>query len=587
MRTIERLIRRAWWRLVLTDVLRTSAVTLAVTAAVLFAWRMLSSLAPAPAGWAAMLGAGAGVALVASVVWSVLRVRQGDPVARRVDERAGLRESLSTALCVASSDDAWSRAAVAQAERVAAGVDLGRSLPIESPRAWPAPVAAWGVLAVAVALPAPDLTGLFGERAEIASEREVIEAKAEVDDATKTLQEQAERLGLKLDFDEETPGEEVGVPDQQTPEQIRAAAVKKLTKLGDELADKMDSQQQQTREALENRLQRLRQPGPGPAEDLARSLARGEFGKAKESLEQLEQQLREGDLTEEQKDQLQRQLESLSQQMEALAQRQGEMEAALRQAGMSSEMAKRLAADPEALKRTLENAQNLTEAQKQQLQQMAQTAQQCQGACQNMSGAMSQMAQAMSQMSQAGQMGQMSAAMGELGDQLSQMEMLASDMAGMQAMMQQMQSKAFSLGQCSGGGMGGMLAQGMGQGQGQGEWRMGDTSRMGQGSGGPGQGNGDSPAARETSFSMTAAKSAVKTTDGPIIGSSLVYESQVRGESRATFAAAAQSASASATDAIESMRVPRAYEQAVQRYFGALEREAAGDAADESATEGE
>ncbi|MEM9662452.1 MAG: hypothetical protein AAF937_09105, partial [Planctomycetota bacterium] len=79
----------------------------------------------------------------------------------------------------------------------------------------------------------------------------------------------------------------------------------------------------------------------------------------------------------------------------------------------------------------------------------------------------------------------------------------------------------------------------------------------------------------------------VKTTDGPIIGSTLVYESQVRGESRATFAAAAQSASASAADAIESMRVPRAYERAVQRYFGALEREAAGDAVEAETTEGE
>ncbi|MEL6798028.1 MAG: hypothetical protein AAFO89_14555, partial [Planctomycetota bacterium] len=238
MRTIERLIRRAWWRLVLTDVLRTSAITLAVAGGALFVWRMLSSVAPAPAPWGLMLGVGAGLAIVAAIVWSVLRVKQGEAVARRVDERAGLRESLSTAMAIGSLDDAWSKAAVSQAERVAAGVDLGKTLPIESPRSWPAPLAAWGVLAVALALPAPDLTTIFGEPAQVVAEREIIEAKAEVDDATKALEEQAERLGLKLDFDEETPGEEVGAPDQQTPEEIRAAAVKKLTKLGDELAEK-------------------------------------------------------------------------------------------------------------------------------------------------------------------------------------------------------------------------------------------------------------------------------------------------------------------------------------------------------------
>ncbi|MEL7484319.1 MAG: hypothetical protein AAFN41_08180 [Planctomycetota bacterium] len=581
MRTIERLIRRAWWRLVLADVLRTSAITLAVAGGVLFVWRMLSLVAPAPATWSLMLGVGAGLAIVAAIVWSVLRVKQGEAVARRLDENAGLRESLSTAIAVGSLDDAWSKAAVSQAERVAAGVDLGKTLPIESPRAWPAPLAAWGVLAVALALPAPDLTAVLGEPAQVVAEREIIEAKAEVDQTTEALKEQAERLGLKLDFDEETPGEEVGAPDQQTPEQIRAAAVKKLTKLGDELAEKMDSQEQQAREALENRLQRLRQPGPGPAEDLARSLARGEFGKAKEALDELEQKLREGDLDESQREMLEKQLANLSKQMEQLGERQSEMEAALQQAGMSSEQAKQMASNPDALKQALENMQNLSETQKQQLQQMAESAAQSQQMMQNMSGAMSQMAQAMQQ----GQMGQMSEGMGQLSDQLSQMEMLSADMAGMQAMMQQMQGQAFALGQAAGsqGGMQGMP----GMGEGQGRWNMGDTSRQGNGSGGPGQGNGDSPAARETSFSTTAAKSAVKTTDGPIIGSTLVYESQVRGESRATFAAAAQSASASAADAIESMRVPRAYERAVQRYFGALEREAAGDAAEAETTEGE
>lgn len=568
MRTIERVIRRAWWRLVATDVLRTSAITLAVVAAGLFVWRLLSSVAPAPAGWGVMLGAGGGLAMVIAVVWSVLRIRRGDSVARRVDERAGLRESLSTAMAVASMDDAWSRATVAQAERTAAGVDLGRALPIESPRAWPAPVMAWGVLAVAVAMPAPDLTGVFGERTEIVGEREVIEAKAEVDDATTKLKEQAERLGLKLDFDEDELGDEVGTPDKQTPEQIRAAAVKKLTKLGDELADKMDSQEQKTREALEKRLQRLRQPGPGPAEDLARSLARGEFDKAKAALDELQKQLREGDLSEAQREQLQQQLENLSQQMEQLAQRQGEMEQALKQAGMSSEMAKQLAADPEALKQALGKMENLTEAQKQQLRQMAESAQQCRGACQNMSNAMSQMAQAM----QAGQMGQMSQSMSELAGQLSQMEMLAADMASMQAMMQQVQSSSLSMGACSTPGLG---------------TRGGDSWGMGGRNAGTAGGIDSDSADGGKRFSSQAAKAPMKMRDGPIIGSSLVYESQVRGESRAAFAAAAQSASASASDAIESMRVPRAYERAVQRYFGALEREAAGDAANETEPEGE
>ncbi len=577
MRTIERLIRRAWWRLVLTDALRTSALTLAAAGVVLFAWRVLSSVVPMPAeaagGWGAMLGAGAGLAVVAALAWSVLRVKRGEAVARRVDERAGLRESLSTAMAVGGLDDAWSRAAVSQAERLAAGVDLGRALPIESPRAWPAPVAAWGVLGLALALPAPDLQGLFGAPAAPAAAREVIEARAEADETTRTLKEQAERLGMQLDFDEDEPGEEVGAPDTQTPEQIRAAAVKKLTKLGDELAQKMETPEQATREAIEDRLQRLRQPGPGPAEELSRALARGEFGKAKEALDELQKRLGEGDLTEAQREQLEQQLENLAQQLQELGERRDELEKALREAGMSPDEAKRLAADPEALKRALADAANLTEAQKQQLQKLAESARQSQGVCQGMSSAMSQMASAMqgTPMNAA-----MLESMGELSGQLSQLEMLAADMASMQAMMQQVRSASLSMGACSNPGAGSVAGD---------RWGLGGRS-----AGSAGGVDTDSADGGKR-FSSQAARAPVKLRDGPIIGSSLVYESQVRGESRAVFAEAAQSASASASDAIESMRVPRAYEQAVQRYFGALEREAergsSESEAGSGATEGE
>ena len=130
------------------------------------------------------------------------------------------------------------------------------------------------------------------------------------------------------------------------------------------------------------------------------------------------------------------------------------------------------------------------------------------------------------------------------------------------------------------------LANGDGQWGNTGQWSAGDTSRLGNGSGGAGQGNGASPDAKETSVTFNNTKANVNTQQGPIIGSRMVYEGQIRGESRVEFAQSAEAAAANASDAIESMRVPREYEAAVMKYFGAL-REKAEPAKDASEDKGE
>jgi hypothetical protein len=501
-------------------------------------------------------------------MWSAARVRRGAAVARELDERAGLREALSSAMSVSGSSDAWSRAVVAQAERAAAGVSVSRAIPVEAPAFWPAPASSVAIAALALVLPAPDLRGMFaGEPAAPApAEVALVEARAEVDAAARLLEDEARRLGVELDLEDLSEGAEIGAPDELTPEAIRAAAVKKLTKLTDTLSEKLDTPEQRAAEAIGAQLQRLRQPGPGPAQDLARAMARGEFGAARDELSKLAEQLRSGEMREEDRAALAEQMENLSAQLEALAERQGDLERALREGGLSAEqaekLAQQLAADPGALEQAMQQMQGMSEAQRQQLSELAQQASAAAQASQSMSNALSQMASAMSGEGQQGMSGQMSAAMDALGEQLSQMELAQGELSAMRAML------ASAQGQC----------QGLCQGSGQSEWAAGDSLREGQGSGRSGRGTGASPAARETSVTTTAARSAVKTTDGPIIGSTLVYESQVRGESRAAFAAAARSATASASDAIESMRVPREYERAVMRYFGALEAKAEGAA---------
>ncbi|HEX8877058.1 MAG TPA: hypothetical protein VF777_09940, partial [Phycisphaerales bacterium] len=76
-------------------------------------------------------------------------------------------------------------------------------------------------------------------------------------------------------------------------------------------------------------------------------------------------------------------------------------------------------------------------------------------------------------------------------------------------------------------------------------------------------------------YKMDKKKANTKTGAGPIIGTRLVYGEQVRGESQAEFASAVETAKGEAAEALETMRVPREYQKAVQSYFGTLEKKAA------------
>lgn len=570
MEIIQRLLRRAWWRLVAIDLLRTLAVTLTIAASVLVLWRLLESVVGVPASWNALILSAVCASLLGAIVWSLIRVRRGGAVARQVDERAGLRETLSTALCVQNEPDAWSKATVEMAGQKAQAVKLKEAIPVEAPSYWPAPIAGMALLAIMLLVPVIDLPALFGQEDEAVIEQtEVQQVKTEVEQMQKELETEAQRLGLDFDMDDEAADEALK-PEDMTPEEIQAAAVKKLTQLTDKLDSKMQEQGKEKLETLEKQLQKLRQPGPGPAEELARAMARGNFDKAREELSKLAQQMRAGELSPEQEEQLQKQMDNLAQQLDTLSEDKKQIERSLREAGMDADQAKQAASDPEALKKAMEQIEGMSQEQKQQLMDKVMSQMQACQQCQNMGQAMSQMAQAMqSQQGQEGMSAQGQAAMDQLGDMLSEMEQLQGDMQSMQAMMNAAQQQMQKMG------------QGFCENPGMGDWRAGDISRQGMGSGGPGQGDGVSPEAKETSVTYNETKANVQTREGPIIGSRMVYEGQVRGESRVEFQQATKAAAASASDAIESMQVPREYEAAVMKYFGALEEQAE-DASDGS-----
>ncbi len=575
MEDIRRIIHRARLWITLGRFARSLLMAATIGAAALLAILIAQRVFAFPMNWNLTWMIAGGAALVGAIAWTIATRPRAIDVARIVDDRAMLRESLSTALCVEGATDAWSKAAIETASVAARRVIVRQALPVQTPRFWPAPIAALVAFALCwMFLPQWDALGALEratkQEAKVTQVAQVQEQVAENEDRLKSM-----LAGLDAKLDEGELAPDAGAP--RDPDEIRRSAIRRLTSVADQLADIRFGEDGQTLDELRDRLEDLRQPGAGPLDDLVQALQEGDFGAAKEALEALQGQLDAGALTPEQQKQIQEQMKSLAEQLEALAGNKDALENALEQAGMDPSLAN----DPQALQEALENNPNLSEQQKQQLQQQAQSNKkaseqlqkmsQCAGQCSNPGG----MSQGMSGMS----------------EQLSQAEMMAATAGksekAMQEALDQLGELAGQLGENEYDLMSMMRPKGN-PGE-QGAWNPGGSNsrpgalQPGQPSGGRGQGQGATGSTAEAAFKTKQEKASGKDHGGPIVGSMLVKGAQVKGEAKAGFADVVADASTAASEAIETNRVPREYHDAIKHYFGRLEAKAKAEGQPEAA----
>ncbi|MEC9374233.1 MAG: hypothetical protein VYC34_10335, partial [Planctomycetota bacterium] len=286
-------------------------------------------------------------------------------IARAVDDRAQTREVLSTAVCVADRADAWSRAAVEHARAASRRIVLRDAFPARAPRRWPAPLIAAAIYGAIWPLPQGDVMGLLAKaQAEEQQQQELVEAKAQVE----AIESEIEKALSQIedgDLREELEGAET--PEPRNAEDVRRQAMKRLTSLKDRLEEMNRGAKNEQLEAMRRQMEKLRQPGPGPLNEMVQSLQQGDFQSARENLEKLMEQMQNGDLSEEQKSRLEAQMKELAQQLEKIAEDRKSLEDELQKNGLDPE----LAADPEALKEALEQMKNLTDEQKTALMEKA------------------------------------------------------------------------------------------------------------------------------------------------------------------------------------------------------------------------
>ena len=580
MDDIRSVIQRAARRLFVIDLLGTIVLSAFVVLCALVLMRIAQKLFPTfEVDWtlAGLIGLGATMAI--ALIASLIRRPDENQVARTIDERAGLRESISTALCVDHNKDNWSRAIVTDASDRARRVIIRDTLPIETPKRSYLPIVAGIALLAVWWVPGTDLMGLLEkEQQQQANQAQIEEVKTEVNNTEDLIEKIKAQTGVEMEsFGEETAPELTPESTEFVdPQEIARSAIKELTALNDKLQEQRNNEEGATFDAIKDMTRQLNAPQDGPMTEMARAMARGDFGEAKKQLEEMAEAIQSGDMSEEQKQQAAEQLDAMKQQLEKMAENRQSLEEQLKAAGLSEEQAQQMAADPEALKKALQDA-GASEEQAQQLSQAAQAQQRASDAASSMAQAMGQMASGMQQSNP----DQMSQGLDSMSGQLSNMEMMQQEMSSLEQAMSECQGQLGKLGECSGGGQG----QGFGEDAkwgGTGQYAQGNSQGFGSGSGGPGQGMGAGPDAQATDYMLKKERAEVNTTDeGPVIASTMVQGTQIKGESTATFSNTVSSATTQAAEAIETKRVPRKHENAVQNYFGKLDqkaKEASGEA---------
>ena len=287
-------------------------------------------------------------------------------------------------------------------------------------------------------------------------------------------------------------------------------------------------------------LKQLRPNPEGLSHKLSLEMARGNFSRAADMLKQLQKQLKEGKLTEAQKDALSKQLKDLAKQLKELAKKNAEFEKELEKMGLDKKLAK-------LSEKQLRQALQMRGLNAEQIQKLIKKA----GACKSASNSCSNLGAALASAGAAAQAGgeQFSEAM----DQLNALESLSQQIKMMQASMDQISKSMACLGQ-------GMCNS------------SGNSNKSAGNSRGAGMGQGAKATAEEGKLATKSTK--VKTKDAknvPVVASWYFKGRQVKGDSRRGFSAVAQAGRDGAAEAITENQIPRKYEESVKKYFGGME----------------
>ena len=486
------------------------------------------------------------VGLAGALIWTV--VRSGSPVdaAIEIDRRFDLRERISSALAMSPEERETEagQALLEDAVRRADRIDVPERFRVKPPRQLLLPILP-AVVALAVVL-------LVKEA--------VVETPAEAAVDPATVQKAVKKAGSVLAQKLQEQRKEAQKQDLKEAERLFDKLERETKSLTDKTTgDKtktliqlndLSKELEKRREKLEgtdgvkNHLRQLKKLSDGPAEEFAKAVSRGDFKQAMQELDKLKEQLANGDLNEQQREELANQLNEMKDKLQQMADAQAQMQ--------------------KDLQKQIDNARaanNAQEASKleEQLDKLMQQGPQM--------DKLKDLAQQMGQCTKCmkdGQLQDAAAKLGQLQQSLQQMDQQLQEMEMLDQAMDQVAQMRNQIGCPNCGGKGCKECQGQGMGMGQGQ---GDDPNGKPGNGlGRGRGMGFRPE-EKTDYTTRDSHAPQKIGRGSATVVDMVNGPNIKGNTDLQVKEALEAAERAESDPLTSQKMPRKHRQQVREYF--------------------
>lgn len=471
-------------------------------------------------------------------------------VALLVDERLRLQERFSTVLAMEGVDDPFARQACQESRRAIEGVDVSKHFPVRPTQFWFYVLGVWVfALGLMMFMPQKDLLGFLDKKEQEEKQaKEIAEVETRVKTNTVAVKHVVEQLGDSELADQLAKLDQA--PKGANQQEITRQAIRKLGDLADNVKKMQDMSQIDSAKLMEQMLKQLRTTPDAFSQQLMQNLAKGNFSKAAQVMEELRKKLDEGKLSEGDKQAVSKQMQDIAKQLQELAEQNKELAKELEKLGLNKELAK---LDLNELEKMLAKKGLSSEK----IAEMLKKAQACKSAANRCSA----LGKSMGACANPGAGGdEFAAAM----DALSQMDSFKEQAKLSAAAIAEIERAIACLGEgmCDGPGGYGAYSQGL-------------SDKYGRGTGGPGKGMGvrESDDSGDTSTKSTSVKS--NSTEGPVVASWYFKGEQIKGESRKEFSQVVRAGRDNAAEAMSENEIPKKYAESVKQYFGKLEE--AGD----------
>lgn len=549
LKPLDKRIRSVWLRCSVNLLLRHTGRVL-IVAGIIAVLTVLTErlLALSVINDRTILGFWAVAAVTILLLW-LLKQPSRMQVSLLLDDRLRLHERFSTTLALSDMENPFAAAARDEARRSAGHASIRGHFPIKPSKCWIYAVSTWlTVVVLAMFLPQKDLLGFLRKKEQEQEKTKQLEkAKVDVKEAASPVKSTVERLGDPELTDALNKLDQA--PANAKPQEIKRQAIRKLGDLSDKIKKMQDSAQLGSVNMLQKMFKQLRGSADPFSQKMRLALAKGNFAKAANLLNQLQKELAEGKLSPEQRKALTKQLQALAKRLGELAQKNDEFEKELEKLGLDKKLAKM---SDEQLRQALQK-QGLSSDKIEELMRKAAASRAAMSRCAGLGKAMAACG--------AGAGGLSGDELAGVMEQLNDIESLKQQLMLTQATLDEIARAVGCLGEGMCEGLGGM-----------GPFAEGQSNRMGPGTGGPGRGYGP----RNTDDSGETATKRVRTKNkpgqGPVIASWYFKESQIKGEAVRDFSEVVQAARAGAAEAINENEIPRRYEDAIKAYFGQLEQ---------------